>query len=137
MPVPIENDDPSIDNGDEVWRRIVNLPSLAVFDDNIGRRRPSSGAFEDPKGSSMSVGIASVAAQHARQPVDLIANYPGSGVVGLSVGLLRQLHQGVVRRPLPDSPEHGEVVGTKSHRVRSRMAKESRWLIEPVLQSNS
>jgi hypothetical protein len=105
-------------------------PDHIVPDHNTGRRRLSSGAFNDPR---MSVDVEpmlvakgldwrfSVAAPHA--------NY---SLVRLSAGVVRAHGQIVEHTPLPTNDCHAEVVGKKSGAVRKVLRTAAEWVKRPV-----
>jgi len=80
----------------------------------------------------MSVGISSVAKDTNRTPQDLLQGHPDFALAGFSAGIARQLNQSIVKRPLIDAPEHGEVVGKKTKKVKRTIAKNSVWIIGPT-----
>lgn len=123
-----DTDDISIGNGTDLWRRIPNWPKRVVYDENLGRQRPSSSNFDDhPNGTPMSVAIAdgSVTACEA------LAEHPQFFLVGFTAGMARSLGLGVVRRPLPGQAWHGEVPGKKTGRVKNELARAAIWVVAP------
>lgn len=76
----------------------------------------------------MSVSIESVLSQVGLGPDDVLRNHEGFGLVALTVGLVREHGQGVVRRPLAEDLAHAEVVGSKTRSVRRTFAKEAVWI---------
>lgn len=46
-------------------------------------------------------------------------------------------NQKVVRDPLPEEPAHGLVIGNKTRSCRRNFAKETNWIIEPILQTEA
>lgn len=128
-------DDPTI--GDEVslWRRVP--PEFTVYDQNLGRRRPSSQAFQNYRDSrtrvhnAFSVCISCDAEELGAGPRDLIALHPGYGVASFSAELARRLEQGVIRVPQEGEIAHGHVVGDKPKRTMKAFAAGSVFLVEP------
>ncbi len=119
-------DDPSIPDEAELWRRVP--PDFYTYDERLGRRRPSSGAFDNHRdGSPMSV----VLAAESRGVDAVLAGYAGYGLVAITAGLARACGQGVVRAPLPDEPAHAHVVGAKTSSVKKRLARDARSIVEP------
>ncbi len=111
-------DDLTIQNDDDLWRRIP--PWHFVSDENLGRRRPSGAAFEDGRdGSSMSVVIARVAAENERSADDVLEGHDDFALAAVTAGLARECRQIIVRNPLPQEPAHGLVVGNKTKSVKS------------------
>jgi hypothetical protein len=72
-------DDASIADGAELWRRIPSWHF--IYDENLGRMRPSTAAFEDhPNRSPMSVLLADVIFRGGRDAVG------EGGAVGVATG---------------------------------------------------
>ena len=127
MPPP--EDDSTIRDDDRLLRRIP--PWHLVRDDNTKSHRISSAAFDDPPdSSSMSVSIESTLVCNGLGAEHALRNHEDFGLVALSVALVREHGQGVVRRPLPDDPAHGEVVGSKTRSVRKAFARNAVWIKE-------
>lgn len=123
-------DDVTIDDASHLWRRIP--PWHFVFDDNLGRVRPSSAAFDDhPNGSPMSVLIAADVLSSGRTADSVLQSFSGFAMASFTAGLARSCRQGIARQPLDDEPAHAIVFGRKTDRVKKRLAKESLWLIRP------
>lgn len=123
-------DDVTIDDGSLLWRRIP--PWQVVFDENLGRVRPSSAAFDDhPNGSPMSVLIAADVLSSGRTADSVIQPFAGFAMASFTAGLARSCQQGVARQPLEDEPAHAIVFGRKSGSVTKRFAKESCWVVPP------
>lgn len=72
-----------------------------------------------------------VVARDGRDPQELIRDHPGYGLVGIPVGVLRELEQDLVPAPTPDEPDHVLVVGKKTRSRQKRMSQECIWVIEP------
>lgn len=120
--------DSTISDLEVVWRRVPGWPDWTTHDENLGRRRPSSGAFEDDRdGSPMSMYLAN----GGNTIEEVLAGHPEFGLASLRVADLRVKGLSVVRRPEPGFPSHVEVVGPKKHNVRSFLAKASQWVVEP------
>lgn len=123
-------DDPTIPDEAELWRRIH--PKQWEKDENLGRVRPVSGAFDDPSdGSPMSVDLAEVHIQMGHAPQAALADHEGFALAAITVGLVRECGLGVARQPLPENPAHAVVFGKKTSKIRRRLAKEARWVVSP------
>jgi hypothetical protein len=123
-------DDPTIVNDAPIWRRIP--PRHIVFDENIGKWRPSSAAFEDhPDGSPMSVVLGQEVLDQGRTVDSFLEGHQGFGLACFSAGLARENRQGVMRKPLLDEPAHAEVFGKKTGAVKKAFAKNCYWIIRP------
>lgn len=124
-------DDDSIPDDAVLWRRIPPSPGWVTYDDNLGYKRPSSGAFDDhPNGSPMSVLIA----DECEGPEEALEGNEGFYLVEFTAGDVRALEppQGVVPAPRPDQPAHAHVCGRKTYSVRSTLAKElADWVVGP------
>ena len=91
-------DDKTILDEAELWRRI---PSWHIVpDENIGRKRPSSAAFEDhPDGSPMSVILGQEVLASGREASSVIEDLGDFSLASITAKLARSLEQGIVRRP--------------------------------------
>jgi hypothetical protein len=134
MPSGNYTDDPSVNDDVVLWRRVH--PNHIIFDENLGRSRPTSAAFADhPNRTPMSVVISSDAASIGRTPADVLSGFKGFALAGITAGFVRSQNQGVVRCPTPDEPAHGEVFGSKPRSVMKALAKEAFWVVEPTIDS--
>lgn len=123
-------DDASIGDEAFLWRRVP--PWHFVFDENLGRRRPSSAAFENhPNGTPMSILIASLVVESGRQPVSVLSGHDGFALAQFKAGLARSQRQGVAKEPLPDEPAHGVVFGAKTNSVKKALSRGADWVIPP------
>ncbi len=122
--------DASIRDESDLWRRIP--PWHFIYDENLGRWRPSSSAFaDDPDGHPMSVVLAEVAAAVGRGPAQILTGHERFALASITARLARECGQAVVRDPLPDEPAHGLVIGPKPKSVQRRLAKAAAWLVPP------
>lgn len=127
-------DDPSVPDSEDLWRRIHALH--VIQDGNTGSARASSAAFSDSgDGSPMSVYLSSAVLESGRCPADLLAGRGGFGIVGVKASAVRQLNLGVARDPLPDEPAHGLVIGPKPKKVQRTLAKAASWVVDPASSS--
>ncbi len=123
-------DDLTIPNEAELWRRIS--PRHFVNDENLGRVRPSSAAFDNHRnGSPMSVYLAAMLAETGRSPDTVLAGHGGYALASITAGLVRECQQGVAREPLENEPAHAVVFGRKTRPVMRRLATTARWVIPP------
>lgn len=79
----------------------------------------------------MSVIIRSALIAKGGRIEDVLDGYQGFGLVSLPVGSVRNQDQIVVRKPLPDNPAHGEVIGRKTRGVRRALKQSAVWIVEP------
>ena len=78
--------DASIHDESVLWRRIP--PWHIIYDENLGRWRPSSSAFaDDPDGQSMSVVLAE--AVGGRSGAEILTGHEGFALAAVSVGVVR------------------------------------------------
>lgn len=111
-----------------LWRRVPDWPDWTVFDENLGRLRPSSIAFGDNKdGSAMSAFLAG----HGNTVEDVLRNHELFYLAAVSAGLIRSHGLKIVHDPLPDLVSHVEVPGPKPKRVKSALAKAAEWIVAP------
>jgi hypothetical protein len=128
MAVPPLEDDPTIHNDAELWRRIH--PAWIVPDENAGRMRVSSAAFDDSRdGSPLSVLLADVVAQTHRGPEEVLSRFEGYALAAIRAGTARSFGQGVARTPEPDEPAHASVFGPKTGKNKRGMAKAATWVV--------
>ena len=123
-------DDPKIDDGAELWRRIPSWH--VVYDQNLERLRPSSAAFEDhPNGSPMSVILGDDVLRDGRTAASLMQSFLGFSLAAITAGITRSCQQGVAREPLAEEPAHAVVFGRKTDSVKKRLAKSADWILPP------
>lgn len=115
-------DDPSIDDEQEVLRRIP--PGEFKFNG-----LPNSNNFDlDGRGRGTSVDIWVGPEDLAR----VCAGHEEFGVVAIPAGAWRQHGLRISRNPLPDNPQHCEVWGARSTSAKRGLAKKCRWIRYPV-----
>jgi len=127
-PHPYE-DDPTIEDHAELWRRIPS--QFFVEDQNQGGWRPSSQAFQNLNKIAMSVTLADLVRESGQDAASILAGFDGYGLALVTAGLARSLDQGVRRDPTADEPAHAEVFGEKTKKVRKAFAKAATWVINP------
>jgi len=126
LATPPPTDDAAIPDEAVLWRRVP--PWHFFYDENLGRVRPSSAAFEDDTdGNPMSV----VLAAESKGSDSVLAGHVGYALAAFTVGLARQCQQGIVRDLLPDEPAHALVFGRKTRSVRNRLAQATTWVVAP------
>jgi len=129
MPENFHNDE-SISNDDYLFRRVPQ--EHWFFDENQGRVRPSSAAFEDHRdGSPMSVSIKSILDRLMLTPEFALEGHNDFGLVSFTVGFARKNNQGVVCAPRAHNEAHGHVIGNKTRSVRRALARTAIWVIPP------
>ena len=127
-------DDASIPDGAALWRRIP--PWHFIFDENLGRVRPSKAAFDnDANDSSMSVVLADLVLASGRGPKHVLAGHERFALAFITAGLARSKQQRVAKDPIPGEPAHALVVGKKTDSVKRAMAKASEWVIPPEIDA--
>lgn len=115
-------DDGSIGDGEIVLRRISNQSH--VFDESLGRSRPSSQAFlqNGPDG------LVSVYLESETTHTDVVAGGPEPFLAAITVGALRQLGLGVVRDPSSGGPGHCVITGRKTRGILNRITRQAQWI---------
>jgi hypothetical protein len=112
-----------------VLRRISPQQIAATPEGGI---RISSGAFQNTSGTDgMSVVMEDTLRDEGRDAQELVAPYPGFGLVSLTTGLCIEEEQEVQRLPVGEEPVHGEVLGKKSKGRSRRFAAAADWVIRP------
>jgi hypothetical protein len=130
MPSADYSDDHTILDTVALYRRIP--PQWVVLDENLGRVRPTSQAFQNsPNGTPMSVALSDVLFELGRTPESLLTGLEGFGLASITAGLARGCGQGIKRDPTPEEPAHALVFGKKTASVKNRFAKECQWVIQP------
>lgn len=126
--MPDYRNDPSIKDDADVWRRIN--PKWVKHDPAQGRLRPSSQAFQDSTdGTPLSVLLAAdLPGPHAA-----LEGHEGYYLAALSVGFVRSLGFVVTRHPIRDQdpPGHAWIVGRKTSRFRTELARHATWVVGP------
>lgn len=124
-------DDRTIGNEAPLWRRIA--PTQVVYDDNMGRCRPSTAAFQDHRdGSPMSVVLGQDVLAAGRRPESVLLGHEDFSLASISAGLTRRHGQGIRRAPLPEEPAHAEVFGKKTRSVQKAFCRASEWIVPPA-----
>jgi len=123
-------DDRTTSDGVELLRRIP--PRHFHFDENLGRLRPSSAAFEDdPDGDPMSVYRRDVIESEAGDVRRVVIGHQGYAVVSLTAGQVRSKRQTVFPDPLPEESSHAKVCGPKTKATRRWFSQQDEWAIQP------
>ncbi len=132
MSEPQHQDDPTIADDDNLWRRVPIGSNHILFDENLGRYRPTSAAFDDsPDGSSMSILIEQIVLQSGRTAQSTMVGHDSYALASITARLARTQNQAIVRDPQPDEEAHGLVCGKKTKGVKSKLAKGAAWVIPP------
>ena len=123
-------DDLTIGNDARLWRRIP--PWHFVFDENLGKSRPSKAAFDDDADCHpMSVVLAELVTASGRGPAHVLHGHNGFALAEITVGLARAKQQGVQRDPVPEEPAHALVFGNKTNSVKKTFATQCIWIVPP------
>jgi len=118
-----------VPDGTAVWRRVPNWPHWIVFDENLGRMRPSSLAFEDNRdGTAMSAFLEG----HGNSVEDVLRGHEGYALASVAAGLVRSKGLKIIHDPLDGLPAHVEVRGTKTKQIKSALAKMAEWVVPPA-----
>ena len=123
-----QQDEPKVVAADALfWRRVP--ADWVVIDENLGRRRPSSAAFDDDRdGGPMSM----YEANAGNSVDDILIGHESYGVASLTGAQLSSMGFKVYARPEPGYPAHVEVEGKKTGGLKSKMAKNCLWVREPA-----
>lgn len=119
-------DDGSISNDAHLLRRVH--PDQVIFDKNLNRNRPSSGAFDDPE---MSVDAEPLLAHAGYDWRFCLINNSGYSLVKFLAGVARGLDLPVIYKPLtgpPPNPAHCEVHGKKTPGKTKALWRASEWV---------
>ena len=125
-------DDPNIADSTSLLRRIPTWH--VIFDKNLGRWRPSSGAFEDDgDGDPMSVYLSSVLADEKRDPTTVLVGHDEYSLASITAGLARANSQTVHPDPIPEETSHAAVCGDKGKKSanapKRQFARNAEWVI--------
>lgn len=122
--------DTSVSDCSEFWRRIH--PKQIIFDQSLGKIRPSSAAFKDSTdGTPMSVLSAKLVSRSGRDEFSVLRPFPAEALAAFTAGFARRQQQGIELAPVESEPAHAHVFGSKEKRVRNEFAKRSIWAVEP------
>lgn len=129
-------DDPSIPDGSHVYRRVTS--EWHKVDPGTGKHRLTTAAFSD-LGGAMSVAIGVELEDGGHEPIEVVVDHPGYGLVALRVGELRRLGLGVIRSPTEGELCHGDVYGkkTRSTKKKLRDLAELHWVLKPALADDT
>jgi hypothetical protein len=123
-------DDPDVLNATTLLRRVPQ--KHIIFDQNLGRHRPTSAAFEDDEdGSPMSTYRNDIIANEGAEVSRVMVGHDGYSLAGLTAEQFRSRQQTVHSDPLPEESSHTEICGLKTHGTRSWFAKTAEWIIPP------
>jgi len=128
-------DDSTVEDDHGLLRRIPNLPNMVKWDSNLKAYRPSSLCFSDRDGGiELSITLEQPLLSSGGSHHDAIIKMPGFGLARLNAGFVRHEMnppQIINRAPTPEDPHHGLVIGSKSKKAKSSMAKAAVLIIEP------
>jgi hypothetical protein len=125
-------DPPTINDDDQLWRRIPDVPDM-IKKLPDGTYRVSSAAFKDGRDGQVSVHLAKLTTVETA-----LADYPNNGLVWIYAGLPRSLGHSVIYDRTPEDRSHTLIVPPKNQTNKSRqrdakrMAEEARWLVHPL-----
>ena len=72
------------------------------------------------------------AANSGNSVEEVMAGHETFGLAGVLAGRAREFQQKVVRKPLPNFAAHCELVGAKTKKISSALAKASTWVVAPA-----
>lgn len=122
-------DDLAIVDDTVLWRRI--RPDWYVLDENTGRRRVTSKAFQNMPGTdNMSVCIADECQGHD----DFLQGLADYGIAELTAGHCRLCTQIIVRaRGAAEHPAHCHVVGNKNNKKKRCLRDAATMVVDPAI----
>jgi hypothetical protein len=122
-------DDPTINDDDLLWRRIVNKPEW-VSRNSDGSWRVSSAAFIDRYTGEVSVHLARLTTQEK-----VLASRPDDGIVEIFAGLPRSLGLILVYDPTDNDQSHSLICSRIGGSIKKsdarKLADAARWLVKP------
>lgn len=122
--------DPTVADDVELMRRVP--PWHFCFDAKLGRKRPSSAAFEDDDdGDPMSVYRRDIIDAEGGKIQRVMTGHVGFALAPLAVGQFRSKQQSVFPDPLPQESSHTQLCGPKPESARRWFAKQAEWAIAP------
>ena len=125
MSLPEYTDDPSIADGERLFRRI-HLKQI-VKDEDTGLARISSGAFRD---KGLSVDIEKVLTSHGLEIGFCLKGQKACKLAYFTAGSARRLQQLVFHDSMPDDPAHGIVYGSKNNKkVTDGLRDSAIWVV--------
>ncbi len=120
--MPTRVDDPTISDGEPLWRRI--LPEW-IHADNDGSIRPISYAFRDQTPSAeLSVHISSLTDQDR-----VLRDYPRHSLAAIKASDARALGYAIVRDPTPDDPSHALICPSPNQGNARKLARQATWVV--------
>jgi len=127
-------DDESIEDADNLLRRVIN-PHQVVFDDNLNRKRPSSRAFDNhADGSPMSICIEKDLFALGENYESILSNQTKQysyAIASFTAGIARENQQIIAREEVEGEFAHGVVCGNKTRSIKRNIAKACEWAISP------
>jgi hypothetical protein len=127
--MPDRVDDPTINDEDMLWRRIVNDPTRVTYSDDGWR--VSSVAFIDRYTGRVSVHLAKLTSQQAA-----LNDRPNEGLVEIAAGLPRRLGLIVDYDPTDEDESHCVIHppggGAISKSKARTLAQAAQWLVKPL-----
>jgi len=127
-----EVDHPTINDDDQLWRRIPDLPHM-IKKLPDGTYRASSAAFKDGLDGELSVHLAKLTTVEKA-----MAGHSEKGLAEIAANLPLSLDHSVVYDPTEDDHSHTVIIPPKNKSKKSRMrdaeemAKAARWLVLPL-----
>ena len=112
-----------ISDDDTLLRRVH--PSQVVDDKNLGRMRPSSGAFTDPELSTDSDALLT---KHGLDSSFCLRGYAGYSLARIEVNFARANGMTVTNTPKEGNPAHTDVIGRKTEALQRNFAKHAVWV---------
>jgi hypothetical protein len=128
----MQDDHENIPDDSDLLRRVAPAPGQQwIFDQNLGRTRPSSAVFADV---DLSVDSEKVLADRGLGWQFSLRNHPNHLLVRISARFARTLKQAIFLEPAadqPDNPAHAIMRGAKADRIKRALAHSAVWVKAP------
>lgn len=130
LPLPAQDShhDLAVAREGELWRRIPC--SQTEYDPQLGRKRPSTAAFDDWKNELGDTDpISAFIALKCQTPATALDGHEGFGLIMVTEELVTNCNLQIVEKEVPGPPGHVLLVGRKTYSVRKKLAREAAWVI--------
>ncbi len=115
-------DDPTITDDETVIRRVSH--GQQIFDQRIGRRRPTTQAFRQDRPD----GLTSVYLLSETTPAAIAGEGLQEYQAAVRVGVLRENGLGVIRTPESGGPGHCDITGRKTRGALTPIVRLAQWV---------
>jgi len=113
----------------QLWRRIP-CNRQVIFDPKLGRKRPTTAAFDDWKDELGDPDpVSAYVATKCQRPIVALDGLPGFGLVMITKALVEDCGLKIVEKEQTGPPGHVLLVGAKTYKVRNRLATGAEWVV--------